>query len=266
MNRSIKHEPEQGRYRGERADGNMKRAIWIIAALTCLPCAVPTRSGHEIVMAQTPDNDSFKAERLRMVDTQIRKRGVEDPRVLAVMEKVPRHLFVRPGDRRWAYRDSPLSIGHEQTISQPYIVAYMTQALQLDPTDVVLEIGTGSGYQAAVLSELAGSVFTIEIIEPLGLQAKARLHELGYDNVTVRIGDGYKGWPDAAPFDAIMVTAAPDTVPQPLLDQLAEGGRVVIPVGTTHQELYVLEKKNGKIVQMKIANVRFVPMVSDPKK
>jgi protein-L-isoaspartate(D-aspartate) O-methyltransferase len=243
----------------------MKRAIWIIAVLTCLPCAAPTRSGQQIVMAQTSDSDSFRAERLRMVDTQIRKRGVEDPRVLAVMEKVPRHLFVRSGDRSWAYHDSPLSIGYEQTISQPYIVAFMTQALQLEPADVVLEIGTGSGYQAAVLSELAGEVLTIEIIEPLGLQAKERLHALGYDNVTVRIGDGYKGWPEKAPFDAIIVTAAPDTVPQPLLDQLAEGGRMVIPVGTAFQELYVLEKRNGKIVQMKIANVRFVPMVSDPE-
>ncbi|MFQ5510888.1 MAG: protein-L-isoaspartate(D-aspartate) O-methyltransferase [Candidatus Krumholzibacteriia bacterium] len=243
----------------------MKRSIWILAVLTCLRYTAWTGIENELAMAQAPGTDSYKTERLRMVEAQIRKRGVRDERVLAVMEKVPRHLFVRAGDEAWAYHDSPLAIGYDQTISQPYIVAYMTQALELQPTDVVLEIGTGSGYQTAVLAELAGRVFTIEIVEPLGLQAKDRLAALGYANVDVRIGDGYKGWPEAAPFDAIMVTAAPDTVPRALIDQLADGGRMVIPVGTDHQELYVLEKKDGKIVQMKIANVRFVPMVSDPE-
>ncbi len=243
----------------------MKKPIWIMVLVTGLQCAVWTHHGNEPAMARTPDTDTYKTKRMRMVDTQIRERGVHDPRVLAVMEKVPRHLFVREGDEAWAYNDSPLSIGYDQTISQPYIVAYMTQALELEPDDVVLEIGTGSGYQAAILAELAAEVFTIEIVEPLGLQARDRLQSFGYDNVNVRIGDGYRGWPEAAPFDAIMVTAAPDTVPQPLIDQLAEGGRMVIPVGTAHQELYVLEKKDGKIVQMKIANVRFVPMVNDPE-
>jgi protein-L-isoaspartate(D-aspartate) O-methyltransferase len=160
-----------------------------------------------------------------------------------------------------AYEDYPLYIGNGQTISQPYIVALMTEILELDPEDRVLEIGTGSGYQAAVLGELVDSVFTIEIIEELGQTAAGRLKRLGYDNVYVRVGDGYKGWPGKAPFDAVIVTAAPETVPQALVDQLADGGRMVLPVGTGVQELVLIEKKDGKVVKRDITSVRFVPMV-----
>ena len=210
----------------------------------------------------TTDNE-FTSRRLSMVEKQIRRRGISDPRVLAVMETVPRHLFVPPDVQELAYDDSPLPIGHGQTISQPYIVALMTEVLKIEPDDVVLEIGTGSGYQAAVLAELCKEVYTIEIVEPLGESAKERLKKLGYENVVVIIGDGYKGWPEAAPFDAVIVTAAPDTVPQPLIDQLADGGRLVIPVGSRFQELLLVQKHDGQVTETKIADVRFVPMVSD---
>jgi protein-L-isoaspartate(D-aspartate) O-methyltransferase len=210
--------------------------------------------------------ENMEKKRLKMVDEQIRNRGVKDSRVLAAMESVPRHEFVPKSLVNQAYSDHPLFIGGGQTISQPYIVALMTEILELEPGDRVLEIGTGSGYQAAVLSELVDSVFTIEIIDDLGLTAAERLKKLGYDNVYVRIGDGYKGWPEKAPFDAVIVTAAPDAVPPALVDQLAEGGRMVLPVGTGIQELVLIEKKGGKIVQRDITSVRFVPMVhGDPK-
>ena len=205
--------------------------------------------------------DKMKEKRLKMVETQIRGRGVKDPRVLRAMETVPRHRFVPRGSVNQAYDDHPLFIGHGQTISQPYIVALMTEVLELEPTDRVLEIGTGSGYQAAVLAELVDSVYTIEIVEELGLEATERLKTLGYDNVDVRIGDGYKGWPEEAPFDAVIVTAAPETVPQALIDQLADGGRMVLPVGVGIQELLLIEKKEGKVVERHIISVRFVPMV-----
>lgn len=205
-------------------------------------------------------------KRKTMVETQIRRRGVVDPRVLRALEEVPRHLFVPPGSVNQAYDDHPLFIGHGQTISQPYIVALMSEVLRLEPGDRVLEIGTGSGYQAAVLSALVDEVYSIEIIEELGLAAKDRLAELGYTDVEVRVGDGYKGWPEKAPFDAIIVTAAPETVPQALVEQLAEGGRMVLPVGSFHQELILLEKKDGKIEQKYITAVRFVPMVHGDEK
>jgi protein-L-isoaspartate(D-aspartate) O-methyltransferase len=203
----------------------------------------------------------MKDKRKRMVDTQIRSRGVRDSRVLLAMEKVPRHEFVPKSSVNQAYDDHPLFIGHGQTISQPYIVALMTEVLELGQKDRVLEIGTGSGYQAAVLAELVDEVYSIEIVEELGLEAKERLERLGYDNVDVRIGDGYKGWPDKAPFDAVIVTAAPETVPQALVDQLAEGGRMVLPVGVGIQELLLIEKKNGKVSRRHVTSVRFVPMV-----
>lgn len=193
-------------------------------------------------------------------------RDLTNARVLAVMGQVPRHEFVPPQWRDEAYADRPLPIGHGQTISQPYIVAFMTERLEPRPTDKVLEIGTGSGYQAAVLSGLVKEVFTIEIVEPLAKQAAADLKRLGYTNVLVRAGDGYKGWPEAAPFDSIIVTCAPEHVPQPLVDQLKEGGRMIIPVGPlSQQELVVLQKNDGKVERRAVLPVRFVPMTGKAK-
>ncbi|NIM20016.1 MAG: protein-L-isoaspartate(D-aspartate) O-methyltransferase [Candidatus Latescibacteria bacterium] len=211
-------------------------------------------------------DDRYYIARMRMVDAQIRSRGISDDRVLKAMEDVPRHLFVPQDQVPAAYEDHPLPIGFGQTISQPYIVALMTECLQLEPDDRVLEIGTGSGYQAAILSKIVEKTYTIEIVEPLGRSAEKRLKELGYSNIEVRIGDGYKGWPEEAPFDAIIVTAAPETIPQPLIDQLADGGRMVIPVGSYFQELVLVTKKDGKVKKHSVASVRFVPMVSEPKK
>lgn len=200
-----------------------------------------------------------------MVEEQIAARGITDERLLAAMAAVPRHHFMPEEMRAHAYEDRPLPIGHGQTISQPYIVAFMTDALQLQPTDKVLEIGTGSGYQAAVFAAMAGEVYSIEIIEALANQAAAALREAGYGRVKTRIGDGYRGWPEAAPFDAIMVTCAPDDVPAPLLEQLAEGGRMIIPVGPRHapQELVLLRKTGGKIERQAVLPVRFVPMTGE---
>ncbi|HEY1120476.1 MAG TPA: protein-L-isoaspartate(D-aspartate) O-methyltransferase [Haloferula sp.] len=202
-----------------------------------------------------------------MVAEQIERRGVKDPRVLEAMRKVPRHEFVPEDERHEAYDDRPLPIGHGQTISQPYIVALMTEALGLKGTEKVLEVGTGSGYQAAVLSGLAKEVFTIEIVEPLGKQAAEVLKRLGYKNVTTRIGDGYRGWREEAPFDAIIVTCAPDAVPEPLVHQLAEGGRMIIPVGPEGkaQQLVLLKKRHGKLHQQEILPVRFVPMTGEAR-
>ena len=194
-------------------------------------------------------------------------RGIHEERVLAAMAKVPREEFVPPNSRAQSYEDGPLQIGQGQTISQPYIVAFMTEQLQPKRKDRVLEIGTGSGYQAAVLAELAGEVYSIEIIEPLAQTAEATLRRLGYKNVQVKAGDGYKGWPEHAPFDAITVTCAPDHVPQPLIDQLKEGGRMIIPVGGCgDQELYLLEKKNGELQRRAVLPVRFVPMTGEAQK
>ncbi len=207
-----------------------------------------------------PPEDPFAAARRSMVEQQIERRGVTAPRVLSAMGEVPRHLFVPPGYRDKAYDDSPLPIGDGQTISQPYVVALMTQLLELKPDDRVLEIGTGSGYQAAVLARLVKEVYTIEILEPLGLQAQKTLQEIGAKNVHVRIGDGYRGWPEAAPFDAIIVTAAPERVPQPLVDQLKVGRRMVIPVGNFFQNLMVITKNADGVEKRSVIPVRFVPM------
>ena len=202
-----------------------------------------------------------KAERNRMVDQYIIPHGVKDPAVVAAMRHVPRHRFV-PGEYSlFAYVDGPLPIGHRQTISQPSLVADMTAALQLKKTDKVLEIGTGSGYQAAILAELADQVLTVEIVEPLARQAEQTLAELGYRNVRVRIGDGYHGWPEEAPFDAIIVTAAPDHVPQPLLEQLAVGGRLILPVGRDIQTLDLYRRTAEGYQQTTLTLVRFVPLV-----
>ena len=202
-----------------------------------------------------------------MVESQIVARGVRDPRVLAAMRKVPRHRFVDDAQRAEAYEDHPLPIPGNQTISQPYIVALMTELLELKPDSRALEIGTGSGYQSAVLAELAKEVYTIEIVPELARLARTRLRELGYDNVTVREGDGYRGWPEHAPFDAIIVTAAPERIPQPLLDQLAPGGIMVIPVGGFFQELKVFRKSaDGRVTEKDILPVRFVPMTGEVEK
>jgi protein-L-isoaspartate(D-aspartate) O-methyltransferase len=206
-------------------------------------------------------------ERQRMVQEQLVPRGIKDARVLAAMAKVPREEFVPQESRAASYEDGPLPIGYDQTISQPYIVAFMTEQLRLSPTNRVLEVGTGSGYQAAILAELAREVYTIEIVAPLAQSAEAALRRLGYKNVHVKLGDGYKGWPENAPFDAVIVTCAPDKVPQPLTDQLKEGGRMVIPVGERFaQQLYLLEKKNGQLKESVTLPVRFVPMLREAEK
>jgi protein-L-isoaspartate(D-aspartate) O-methyltransferase len=212
-----------------------------------------------------PEEDPFRRERFRMVEKQLRDRGIRDPRVLAVMEALPRHLFVASADRASAYADSPLPIGFGQTISQPYIVALMTEALELVPEQRVLEIGTGSGYQTAVLARLAREVFSIESVSALADEAQRRLGDLGIRNVQIRVGDGYRGWPEEAPFDCVIATAAPETVPDSLVAQLADGGRMVIPIGVQYQELIVLHKNGEKVARKKIADVRFVPMVKRSK-
>lgn len=211
--------------------------------------------------------DSFTGLRFQMVKKQIESRGISNPKVLDAMRKVPRHLFVLPGDISKAYNDHPLPIEEEQTISQPYIVAFMTEALNLKPTDKVLEIGTGSGYQAAVLAEICDSVFTIEIFPKLSERAKVILKESGYKNIFIKTGDGYRGWPEHAPYDAIIVTCAPSEIPKPLKNQLAEGGRMIIPVDEFYgQSLILLEKRKGKVREEKVLPVRFVPMISEEGK
>jgi protein-L-isoaspartate(D-aspartate) O-methyltransferase len=211
-----------------------------------------------------PSDAGWASARHDMVEKQIRGRGVHTSEVLRAMESVPRHLFIPKEQRDQAYGDSPVPIGRGQTISQPYIVALMTELLDLDQGDKVLEIGTGSGYHAAVLSKVAGEVYTIEIIDELGKQARNTLEQLGYKNVHVRVGDGYKGWPEKAPFDAIILTAAPPTdPPQPLLDQLKMGGRMVVPVGGFVQDLLLITKTPSGLERRIVAPVRFVPMTGE---
>ncbi|HXK10802.1 MAG TPA: protein-L-isoaspartate(D-aspartate) O-methyltransferase [Vicinamibacteria bacterium] len=222
---------------------------WLVA-LTALACS-PPRDGED---------DGFAQAREEMVSSQIAARGVRDPPTLAAMRRVARHLFVPPGVAGQAYEDHPLPIGHGQTISQPYIVAFMTEALGLRGGETVLEVGTGSGYQAAVLAGIASRVYTIEIVEPLARDAAALLKRLGYTNVEVRAGDGYLGWPEAAPFDAIMVTAAAPHVPEPLKRQLKEGGRLILPVGDEWQELVVVTRRGDRFEEKRVLPVRFVPM------
>ena len=208
-------------------------------------------------------------ERARMVTRQIQARDVNDPNVLKAMRIVPRHAFVRPTEQRFAYIDNPLPIGYDQTISQPYIVAFMTDALKLKPNSKVLEIGTGSGYQAAVCAEIAQEVYTIEIVEGLAKRAKKCLKELGYPNVFVRAGDGYFGWPDMAPFDAIIGTAAAGRVPPPLIEQLKPGGRMILPCGSPYgfQFLVLITKdKKGNLHKSNVMLVRFVPMTGEVTK
>jgi len=205
--------------------------------------------------------EGFYVRRKNMIDSQIKARGVSDERVLKAMLKVKRHLFVPLMYRNLAYEDAPLPIGEGQTISQPYIVALMTELLELKGREKVLEIGTGSGYQAAILAELATEVYTIELLKPLAERSQKLLEDLGYENIKVKQGNGFLGWPEYAPFDAIIVTCAAEEIPSALLDQLAEGGRLVIPVGAYDQELRQVKKKEGKIISKDIISVRFVPML-----
>lgn len=211
--------------------------------------------------------DKYEKVRQRMVREQIVARGIKDQKVIQAMLDVPRHLFVPENQERMAYEDRPLPIGEGQTISQPYIVALMTETLDLDENMSVLEIGTGSGYQAAILSEIVKEVYTIEIIESLAIKAKNILEALNYNNISVKIGDGYKGWKEKAPFDAIIVTCAPSNIPKPLEQQLKEGGKMIIPLGgSITQELVLIEKRKGKLIRKEVSSVRFVPMVRNDGK
>ena len=204
--------------------------------------------------------EQFELQRRQMVKYQLRDRSIRDERVLAAMAKVPRHQFIGSSWRDLAYSDRPLPIGHSQTISQPYIVAYMTETAEIAPEDKVLEIGTGCGYQAAILGEIAKEVYSIEIIPQLAEKARRTLSQLGYENIEVKTGDGYQGWTEHAPYDAIIVTAAPEHIPQPLIDQLATNGKMVIPVGTWYQDIVVLTKTQDRVVEERTLPVRFVPM------
>jgi len=225
-----------------------------IAIIILTVFCIKTSSGQE----------AYDVQRQRMVNTQLLSRDIDDPATIKAMLKVQRHEFVPTAMKPYAYTDRALPIGQGQTISQPYIVAYMTQELKLKPEHRVLEIGTGSGYQAAVLAVMVDSVYTIEIVEPLGIKARERLKRLGYDNVFTKIGDGYHGWPDKAPFDAIIVTAAvEEEIPPALIDQLVDGGRMIIPVGyePLHRNLVLVTKKNGKVKTKKRLPVAFVPFI-----
>lgn len=235
--------------------GLLQPGLLVFVLLICI-----TFTGH-LSAAWDDDAERFYKTRQQMVDRQIKRRGVSDLKVLRAMSTVKRHLFVPDHLQQRGYGDGPLPIGYGQTISQPYIVAYMTEILHLKPQHKVLEVGTGSGYQAAVLAKLSDRVHSMEIIPELAKSAGKRLAELGYANVKIRQGDGYHGWPDAAPFDAIMVTAAAEFIPPPLLQQLKEGGRMVIPVGSPFyvQHLMLVEKKGGEITTRSLMPVRFVP-------
>jgi len=261
----------------------MRTALAILLALGVPGCRsekqpppAPTLAGAEDLARPAPssDPDPTAAERQRMVAETIAARGITDERVLAAMRRVRRHELVPADMRAHAYEDRPLPIGFDVTISQPYIVAAMTAAAQIAPGERVLEVGTGSGYQAAVLAELGADVYSIEIIEPLAKRTHADLARLGYVSepsgrakLHLRIGDGYRGWPEAAPFDAIIVTAAPETIPQPLIDQLAVGGRLVIPVGKSgDQQLKVLTRDAKGSTSETLMDVRFVPMTGESQR
>jgi len=250
------------RTNADRADrgGNPARRLVLAALLGVL---LGTAAPAPPAAGQGEQGDSWAEQRHRMVEEQIRARGITQPEVLSAMDSIPRHLFVPDAVRDEAYADHPLPIDYGQTISQPYIVALMTELLDLRGPEKVLEIGTGSGYHSAVLSRVAGEVYTIEIIEPLGRKAATILDALGFHNVHVRIGDGYKGWPEQAPFDAIILTAAPPRPPQPLIDQLKVGGRMVVPVGDFLQDLRLIVKTEDGIETKRIAPVRFVPMTGE---
>jgi len=223
---------------------------------------LPPSTATQTSTGPNPTTDLYQAARMQMVETQMRNRDVTDEEVLKAMEKVPRHEFVPERYQGLAHADRPLPIGYGQTISQPYIVALMTQLLEVGQADKVLEIGSGSGYQAAIMGELTHAVYTVEIIEELAESATELLHRLGYANVQVKHADGYYGWEEHAPYDVIIVTCAPDHIPQPLLDQLADGGRMVVPVGPpgAYQVLWKIEREGEEIVSRRITGVAFVPL------
>ena len=226
-----------------------------LLAFTCAAAPAPTDDPRA--------EAAWREAREEMVRSQIEARGIHDERVLTALRRVPRHRFVPAEQRDAAYADRPLPIGHGQTISQPYIVALMTDLAEVAPGESVLEIGTGSGYQAAVLAEMGAKVSTIEIVAPLAERSRSLLRELGYGGVDVRSGDGYRGWPEKAPFDAIVVTAAPPEIPEPLKEQLAVGGRLVVPVGRGFQELVVLTRTPDGLRERRVLPVRFVPMTGE---
>jgi protein-L-isoaspartate(D-aspartate) O-methyltransferase len=236
-------------------------------ALPPLPLVTPTEIGATIVptVGTQGKSDDRLEERMEMVDYQIRRRGVTDQDVLEAMERVPRHEFVPDQYKSAAYADRPLPIGYGQTISQPYIVALMTELLQLKNTDRVLELGTGSGYQAAILAEVVAEVYTVEIVEALALEAHERLKRLGYSNIHTLHADGYYGWEEHAPYDAIIVTCAPDHIPQPLVQQLRDGGKLVIPVGPPggYQTLWQVSKVGDEITKRNVTGVLFVPLTGE---
>ena len=237
---------------------------WRGAAVRILRVAAATVLAVGCSTAMTEmDQEQLSSERERMVAEQLRARGIRAPEVLEAMRRVPRHLFVPADQQRHAYSDHPLPIGFGQTISQPYVVAFMTEALAVTKAHRVLEIGTGSGYQAAVLGELAGQVYTIEIVEPLAASAGETLKGLGYTNVHVRAGNGFLGWPEEAPFDRVMVTAAPDHVPPALVEQLKEGGLMAVPVGVGEQLLKIMRKTPEGMTTIQTLPVRFVPMTGE---
>ncbi len=237
----------------------LRLARLLLCSVLFSSCSSPPVSGNPMTQ------EEFAQQREQMVETLLKSRDIRNERVLEAMKKVPRHLFMPASVRQYAYVDSPVPIGQRQTISQPYIVALMTQTVDPKPGDRSLEVGTGSGYQAAVLGELVQEVYTIEIIPDLAERAEKALAELGYDNVEVRQGDGYQGWPEKAPFDIIFITAAPEEIPQPLIDQLAEGGRLVVPVGPQGevQTLTLVTKEKGEVKRAYITDVRFVPMTGE---
>ncbi len=237
----------------------LRLAPLLLGSVLLVSCSSPPVSGNPMTQ------EDFAQQREQMVETQLESRDIQNERVLEAMKKVPRHLFMPASVRQYAYVDRPVPIGKGQTISQPYIVGLMTQTVDPKPGDRALEVGTGSGYQAAVLGELVQEVYSIEIIPDLAERAEKVLAESGYDNVEVRQGDGYQGWPAKAPFDIILITAAPEEIPQPLIDQLAEGGRLVVPVGPQGeiQTLTLVTREKGEVKKTYITDVRFVPMTGE---
>ncbi len=240
-------------------------ALFLCGLLLLLPGCFDGQSSGEQKPKATLTEDDYKRQRLRMVDEQISARGIRNQAVLEAMKKTLRHEFVPESHRHRAYADHPLPIGHDQTISQPFIVAYMSEAAEITAGEKVLEIGTGSGYQAAILGELAKEVYSIEIIHELAERARQMLGVLGYRNIQVKAGNGYLGWPEHAPFDAIVVTAAPDEIPKALVEQLAVNGKMVIPVGKMYQEMVILTKTKEGLIEKRTIPVRFVPMTGKPK-
>lgn len=265
----MERSARQGRQPHARAVVVLLAAVFVSVAAGAAGTALSTREATGGVSRSAQTRESRSSARMKMVKDQIERRGVKDPAVLQALTAVPRHRFVPVSLLDRAYDDSPLPIGHGQTISQPYIVAFMTEAIRPRPTDRVLEVGTGSGYQAAVLATIVKEVYSIEIHQDLARTARERLTELGYRNVTVRHGDGYFGWPEYAPFDAIVVTAAPESVPQPLLDQLKPGGRLVLPVdrgGEDVQDLVRYIRTETGVERETLLPVRFVPMTGESRR